>query len=321
MSADECDEPDTVAHAGEENVIEAEKDSEIEDEGKVEMRAVSDDGNEQLEDGELEDGEIDDEPAETGTDIQKESVENLDEVQQDDKPKSSKKDKRKRKRSKRDKSQEGDARKRSKKKRYVDHDRINDEDDMTWIGEQEHSNRRQKKYTDHDNMGNGGHSPTGDLYDSPYDSPPGLYDSPSDGEGDDRGPISMLGLVQDDFMDVSISAQEKQSVDMEKGSKRLSRKKHKSKQSEGRGSKHCSRKTPLVELPRSERPQCKFFKEGKCQKGSSCPFNHDFQPEKRNDVCKFYLTSACNRENCLFMHNILLIIGSHDGSVSRALAR
>ena len=52
------------------------------------------------------------------------------------------------------------------------------------------------------------------------------------------------------------------------------------------------RKRTLAETPMDERPQCKFYMEGKCNKGHDCPFNHDFQPPRKLEVCKFYLSDA-----------------------------
>lgn len=48
---------------------------------------------------------------------------------------------------------------------------------------------------------------------------------------------------------------------------------------------------------------CKFFLEGRCQKGTDCPFSHNTVLNKKLEPCKFFLNGFCAKnENCLFMH-------------------
>lgn len=44
-----------------------------------------------------------------------------------------------------------------------------------------------------------------------------------------------------------------------------------------------------------------------CFKGEGCPFNHDYQPQRRLELCKYHLQSYCRKEGCLFMHDILFL--------------
>ncbi|OAF70298.1 hypothetical protein A3Q56_01955 [Intoshia linei] len=54
--------------------------------------------------------------------------------------------------------------------------------------------------------------------------------------------------------------------------------------------------TPMSEIP------CKFFREGHCRKTDKCRFNHNLVPEKKRQMCKFYLTGVCNKLDCVYMH-------------------
>ncbi|KAM3175674.1 hypothetical protein ACTXT7_008071 [Hymenolepis weldensis] len=55
---------------------------------------------------------------------------------------------------------------------------------------------------------------------------------------------------------------------------------------------------------KKERLKCRFYMEGRCQKGSECPYSHDFIPAKKKDLCKFYAAGSCSKGSaCPFMHN------------------
>ncbi|XP_018652949.1 hypothetical protein Smp_002820.1 [Schistosoma mansoni] len=49
--------------------------------------------------------------------------------------------------------------------------------------------------------------------------------------------------------------------------------------------------------------RCKYYMDGRCSKGGSCPFLHDFTPAKKNELCKFYAVGMCSKESaCSFLH-------------------
>ncbi|CAL1263969.1 unnamed protein product [Larinioides sclopetarius] len=62
---------------------------------------------------------------------------------------------------------------------------------------------------------------------------------------------------------------------------------------------------------------CKFFKEGKCAKGSDCMYSHSAPPPpfKKKELCKFYLNGHCNKgKDCLYMHSEFPCKFYHTGS-------
>lgn len=48
--------------------------------------------------------------------------------------------------------------------------------------------------------------------------------------------------------------------------------------------------------------------------GSDCPFNHDYQPQKRLELCKYYVQSYCKRDGCMFLHEEFPCKYYHTGS-------
>lgn len=46
---------------------------------------------------------------------------------------------------------------------------------------------------------------------------------------------------------------------------------------------------------KSFKPFCKFYLEGKCNKGRNCYYSHDVKVAKRKEICKFYLQGHCGR--------------------------
>nr|CAH8849134.1 unnamed protein product [Trichobilharzia regenti] len=49
--------------------------------------------------------------------------------------------------------------------------------------------------------------------------------------------------------------------------------------------------------------RCKYFMDGRCSKGSSCPFLHDVTPTKKHELCKFYAVGVCSKESsCSYLH-------------------
>lgn len=48
---------------------------------------------------------------------------------------------------------------------------------------------------------------------------------------------------------------------------------------------------------------CAFFMEGKCSRGSDCPYSHAALPPRKMELCKFYLMDCCaKKEKCLYLH-------------------
>ena len=48
---------------------------------------------------------------------------------------------------------------------------------------------------------------------------------------------------------------------------------------------------------------CAFYMEGKCSRGSDCPYSHAALPPRKMELCKFYLMDCCaKKEKCLYMH-------------------
>ncbi|CAH8558056.1 unnamed protein product [Heterobilharzia americana] len=49
--------------------------------------------------------------------------------------------------------------------------------------------------------------------------------------------------------------------------------------------------------------RCRYYMDGRCSKGSSCPFLHDFVPNKKKELCKFYAVGMCSKESsCSYLH-------------------
>ncbi|WAR03005.1 ZC3H8-like protein [Mya arenaria] len=138
-----------------------------------------------------------------------------------------------------------------------------------------------------------------------FDSPPGMYDSPSASDEE---------YYNEEFMEGDML--------MPKKGKKQQRKRDFHKRKHQRDRDHDDegdedqpvKKKPLLQTPMEERPICKFFKEGKCQKGPECPFNHDYQPSKRLELCKYYVQSYCRRDGCVFMHEEFPCKYYHTGS-------
>uniref|UniRef100_A0A915EXN6 C3H1-type domain-containing protein n=1 Tax=Echinococcus canadensis TaxID=519352 RepID=A0A915EXN6_9CEST len=54
---------------------------------------------------------------------------------------------------------------------------------------------------------------------------------------------------------------------------------------------------------RQDRAKCRFYLEGRCNKGYECPFSHGFTPAKKQELCKFYATGSCSKgSSCPFLH-------------------
>ncbi|XP_062596080.1 zinc finger CCCH domain-containing protein 4-like [Saccostrea cucullata] len=215
-----------------------------------------------------------------------------------------------------------DKQQRNKGKRppkYHDYDNVDDENQQGWMSHKKNSSGNHKHDYDSQNYG-------GDRRGDRFESPPGPYDSPSDedeefdGHRGDRSKKSksMLSMLGDNMLDPNIAAEEGQEIYKKQPPKK---KRNFDRDSRGGGHNNHDRgmnkrknqsrdhnqdqpkKKPLLKTPMEERPICRFYKEGKCQKGYDCPFNHEKTP-KKPELCKYYLNSYCSKEdNCIFMHS------------------
>ncbi|UJR35854.1 hypothetical protein I4U23_028598 [Adineta vaga] len=52
-------------------------------------------------------------------------------------------------------------------------------------------------------------------------------------------------------------------------------------------------------------PLCKFFVENRCMKGNDCLFSHDYKPQKKMEICKYYVQNKgyCQKNDaCPYLH-------------------
>lgn len=48
---------------------------------------------------------------------------------------------------------------------------------------------------------------------------------------------------------------------------------------------------------------CHFYMEGRCKKGSDCPFSHNCAIVKKPELCKYWITGSCIKgEECAYSH-------------------
>ncbi|XP_053384197.1 zinc finger CCCH domain-containing protein 4-like [Mercenaria mercenaria] len=162
----------------------------------------------------------------------------------------------------------------------------------------------------------------GRSYGDGYDSPPGLYDSPSDDEYDaSRYADKKLEFgMEGEYMEMDMEQpmpkgkRKQQQQQQQQQQKKFDRRRQRNDRGEDFEEDAPAKKKPLLQTPMEERPVCRFFKEGKCQKGPDCPFNHDYQPQKRLELCKYHLQSYCRKEGCVFMHEDFPCKYFHTGS-------
>ncbi|ELU03826.1 hypothetical protein CAPTEDRAFT_223326 [Capitella teleta] len=163
-------------------------------------------------------------------------------------------------------------------------------------------------------------------YDSPYDSTPGVYDSPSD--PDEYGPPhkmkrneegnigqqhrSMMSMVDEEYMDPNVAANEREEMfDRRKKNpptasklRKMEKSRHYREQQQMRRELTKGEKKALKSMAEQQRPACRFYMEGKCNKGYDCQFNHGFDPPKKFEVCKFYISDSCTKgRDCLYVHS------------------
>lgn len=240
-------------------------------------------------------------------------------------------------RDKRRKSRDDHHKKRKRRPDYVDHDKVNDDEmQQAWLGgnkKQSQKGTRRQESNHHgkrDRKKQRYQSPAG-PYDSPYDSPPGPYDSPpgpydspsydedSQEEYQEEGyedykekrkqkkqkKNSMMSLMQgDEYIDANVAVDEGENLYKKReGGKKQKQKNYNKRKFDRQHSEQPPKKKPLLETPMDERPVCRFYKEGKCHKGSECPFNHELA-QKKPELCKYYLGGSCSKgDDCIFMHS------------------
>jgi hypothetical protein len=66
------------------------------------------------------------------------------------------------------------------------------------------------------------------------------------------------------------------------------------------------RAKPIIQTreERLKQVPCKFFQDGRCQKGEDCEFNHEVAQERKLDLCKYFLANKCDKgAACLYSHD------------------
>jgi hypothetical protein len=71
-----------------------------------------------------------------------------------------------------------------------------------------------------------------------------------------------------------------------------------------------AKKRPPPPPPRERREDrlkqvaCKFFLDGRCEKGDACPFAHQGEQVRKQDLCKYFLVGKCSKgAACLYSHD------------------
>ncbi|CAH8500500.1 unnamed protein product [Schistosoma turkestanicum] len=102
----------------------------------------------------------------------------------------------------------------------------------------------------------------------------------------ERAKLPILEFLSDDEVDAYVMDREK--LDKTKSSE------------DGRKKKKRKKDGPHKSASQS---RCRYYMDGRCSKGSSCPFLHDFTPAKKNELCKFYAVGVCSKEfACSYLH-------------------
>ncbi|KAH8878039.1 Zinc finger CCCH domain-containing protein 4 [Schistosoma japonicum] len=82
----------------------------------------------------------------------------------------------------------------------------------------------------------------------------------------------------------------------------MDREKFVTPKSSGSSRKKKKRRKDGLHRPNSQ-SRCRYYMDGRCSKGSSCPFLHDFVPAKKHELCKFYAVGMCSKESaCSYLH-------------------
>jgi hypothetical protein len=118
----------------------------------------------------------------------------------------------------------------------------------------------------------------------------------------------MMSMVDEEYMDANVAANEREEIfdRRKKGpiSANKLRKLEKARQFRERRELTKGEKKALKAMAEQQRPPCRFYMDGKCNKGYDCPFSHGFDPPKKFEVCKFYISDSCTKgRDCLYVHS------------------
>lgn len=47
---------------------------------------------------------------------------------------------------------------------------------------------------------------------------------------------------------------------------------------------------------------CMYYMQGSCQRGKGCPYSHDIQPQRKMELCKFYMMDCCAKKRQMPLH-------------------
>lgn len=91
-------------------------------------------------------------------------------------------------------------------------------------------------------------------------------------------------------------------------------KKSKNSQQNAKKNKRKYRKSQYKQLPKGasftmkssnyRTQRCSYYEKGCCKKGDKCSYSHDFEVKVLDEICKFYLTGNCHKQNCVFSHDL-----------------
>jgi hypothetical protein len=86
------------------------------------------------------------------------------------------------------------------------------------------------------------------------------------------------------------------------------------KQGNGKKRRGKNRRSQYKQLPKGatftltstnfKTQKCSFYEKGCCRKGDQCSYRHDFEIKVLNEICKFYLSGNCHKQNCVFSHDL-----------------
>lgn len=176
-----------------------------------------------------------------------------------------------------------------RKKRYIDHDRV--DDDETWFA----INPMPYTKKNFNRIIEDGRSPSPGSYDNLFFNSE-KKSSPSQ-DDDEHKPKEEKERKNKKAMRKNANKRQ----NSERGTKK------KRKDGSGRSGSDSKKRSALNKKRKvakaKSRPICKFFMEGRCSKGPDCPFSHSTLPSVKKEICKFYLNGYCAKgPKCLYMH-------------------